>query len=94
MENSILQSKDVLAVRGSSNTHGDPGVAAAPFAAFRFFGIDPTALLKLLIGQGFEFEATQFTQNGVNICVISDFASLDLLKHQGLDGFFDVLSVA
>ncbi len=26
--------------------------------------------------------------------MVSDFASLDLLKHQGLDGFFDALSVA
>ncbi|PUB17253.1 hypothetical protein DFP92_102264 [Yoonia sediminilitoris] len=93
MENSILQSKGVLAVRGSGNTHGDPGVAAALLAAFRFFGIGPTALLKLFLGQRFEFEAIQFAQNGANICVISDFASLDLLEHESLNGLLDALPV-
>lgn len=94
MENSVLQSKGVLAVRGSSHTHGDPGVAAALLAAYRFFGIGPTALLNLFLGQRFEFEAIQFAQNGANVCVIPDFASLDLLEHESLDGFLDALPFA
>ena len=40
--------------------HGDPGVTTARLAAFRFFGIGLAALLKLLLGQWFEFEAIQF----------------------------------
>lgn len=83
-----------MAVRSSGNSHREASVTAARLAAFRFFGIGLAALLKLLLGQRFEFEAIQFAQKSANVCVISDFASLDLLKHQGLDGFFDALSVA
>lgn len=50
-------------------------------------------LLKLLSGQWFELEAIQFGQDCANVHVISNFASLNLLKYERLDGLFDALSV-
>ncbi|WP_259940280.1 hypothetical protein [Sulfitobacter sp. M368] len=83
-----------MTVRGSGDPYRDPGVAAARLAAFRFYGIGLAALLKLLLGQRFEFEAIQFAQNSTNVCMISDRASFDFLEHESSDGFLNALPVA
>jgi hypothetical protein len=94
MEYPVFKAECVLAVRGTRDAHGDAGITFTGLAALGFFGIGFAALLKLLVGQLFEFQAIQFGQSGADIGMVADITRLDLLDDQRLDRFLDLLAVA